>query len=128
MADDDEDDSMLALSAFKEAGIDGEIRFVRDGMELMEHLRNGNSLPDLILLDLNMPRKDGREALREIQSDVRLRDLKVIIFTTSKEERDMKWCSEAGASGFVTKPVMFEKWVEIMKSLPVIPVNREAKR
>jgi len=124
MADDDADDCILAEFAFEVAEISGEIRFVGDGRELMEYLQYGGEytpeeapLPALILLDLNMPRKDGREALKEIKSDSRLKGIPVVILSTAKEERDIKLCAEAGAVGFIMKPVMFEGWVDAFKSL-----------
>jgi CheY-like chemotaxis protein len=125
MADDDEDDCLLAKSALEETGMTRELLIVGDGGELMDYLyRQGgfsdpeqSPRPDLILLDLNMPRKDGREALKEIKSDPSLQSIPVVILTTSREERDITLCKEAGASSFVTKPVMFEKWIEMAKSL-----------
>lgn len=124
MADDDADDCLLAKSAFEEAKIDGEIRFICDGRELMEYLQSEGEhireeLPpaDLILLDLNMPRKDGREALKEIKSDPRLKHIPVVILSTSKEEKDDKFCRDLGVCGFMVKPLMFEEWIEAFKSL-----------
>lgn len=125
MADDDGEDCILAESAFEEAKISGEIRFVGDGRDLLEYLWNEcekdperMQLPDLILLDLNMPRKDGREALKEIKGDSRLRDIPVVILSTSRDERDIKLCRDAGASGFIVKPVLFNEWVNAFSSLP----------
>ncbi len=116
---------MLAGTAFDEAGIPEELRLVADGKELMEYLyRLGeftdperSPRPDLILLDLNMPRKDGREALKEIKSDPQLKNIPIVILTTSSEERDIELCSKAGAATFITKPSDFEEWVEIIRSL-----------
>jgi CheY-like chemotaxis protein len=122
MADDDEEDCMLAAEAFKESGATGDFACVEDGVELMDHLggcslSGEEKLPCLILLDLNMPRKDGREALREIKSDFTLQKIPVVILTTSREQKDIAFSTQAGASGFITKPDTFEKWIEIMKSL-----------
>ncbi len=125
MADDDEDDCLLAKSALEEAGMAKELHIVGDGGELMEYLHRQGKFsdseqyphPDLILLDLNMPRKDGREALKEIKSDPALRKIPVVILTTSREKRDVDLCRNAGASSFITKPVMFDEWVKIARSL-----------
>jgi len=134
MADDDEDDCFLAFSAFKEAEMAGELRLVADGRELMDYLHRQGSfsnpeshpLPDLILLDLNMPHKDGREALREIKSDPVLESIPIVILTTSSEERDIELCKKLGAASFITKPVDFGEWVKIMESL-VIHVSEKDK-
>ena len=123
MADDDQEDCMLARIAFEKAAIGGEMFFVGDGRELMEYLNNGGEYisegkaprPDLILLDLNMPRMDGRTALREIKSDLRLKGIPVIILTTSRQERDVKFCLDTGACDFKTKPVEISEWVDIIK-------------
>jgi CheY-like chemotaxis protein len=125
MADDDEDDCLLVKSAFEITGIAKEVHIVGDGGKLMEYLNREGEFsdpvtsprPDLILLDLNMPCKDGREALREIKSDPRFMDIPVVILTTSGEDRDVTFCLEAGASFFITKPVMFEDWVKMVRSL-----------
>jgi CheY-like chemotaxis protein len=125
MADDDEDDRMLAREAWEEARLANRLDFVNDGQELMEYLRREGPyadrthepLPGLILLDLNMPRKDGREALREIKADPRLRRIPVVVLTTSKAEEDMLRSYDIGASAFVVKPVSFEALVEVMKAI-----------
>ncbi len=114
MADDDQEDCLLARTAFEESAIAGEIHFVENGEELLVYLRNGDPRPDLILLDLNMPRMDGRKALREIKSDRGLRDIPVVILTTSINEKDVKFCLDAGACDFKTKPVEFEQWIDII--------------
>ena len=122
MADDDEEDCLLAAEAFAESGARAAFSCVLDGIELMQHLSarslsQTGELPNLILLDLNMPRKDGREALREIKADPALQHIPIVILTTSKEEKDIAFSMKAGAESFVTKPTTFEDWVEIMKSL-----------
>lgn len=116
MADDDADDCMLAREAFMESGAQATFSCVEDGMELMEYL-SLHSGPSLILLDLNMPRKDGRAALVEIKSQPLLRSIPVVILTTSREQRDIDFTIRAGADSFITKPASFDKWVEMMKSL-----------
>ena len=125
MADDDEEDCLLVGLAFKDAKIAGEMRFVEDGKELLDYLlREGEyadpgkaPLPDLILLDLNMPRMDGREVLKEIKSIPQLKDIPVAILTTSREKRDVDYCYGAGAFDFITKSVLFEDIVKMLQSL-----------
>ena len=116
MADDDQEDCLLARIAFEDSAIEGEIHFVENGEELLDYLRNGDLRPDLIMLDLNMPRMDGRKALLEIKSDQQLKDIPVVILTTSRQERDVKFCLGAGASEFKTKPVEIGEWVDVIKS------------
>jgi CheY-like chemotaxis protein len=125
MADDDADDRMLTKDALGESRVLNEIRFVEDGEELMEYLhRKGkyadpesSPKPGLILLDLNMPKKDGREALKEIKSDPNLRRIPVVIMTTSKAEEDIFRSYDFGASSFITKPVTFDRLVDLMKAI-----------
>lgn len=124
MADDDPDDCLLTRDAFAEARLVNEISFVSDGQELLEYLRHEAKYaeirpprPNLILLDLNMPRKDGREALQEIKADPALRAIPVVILTTSNAEEEIARVYSLGASSFITKPVLFESMVEIVKSL-----------
>jgi CheY-like chemotaxis protein len=122
MADDDDDDCSLTKEAFLECCQQTSVGCVLDGLELMEYLNEhsrdeSNGLPRLILLDLNMPRKDGRRALVEIKAEPSLRTIPIIIFTTSKEETDITFAKKAGADLFITKPTTFEEWVNIMKSL-----------
>jgi len=122
MADDDEDDCYLVESAFREIGIAHDLRFVGDGKELLNYLYNKRGFadsekyprPNLILLDLNMPRIDGREALTRIKSDPKLRDIPVLILTTSKEERDVALSKLAGASSFLSKPEAFEDLIDML--------------
>ena len=125
MADDDPDDRLLAKDALEESRLMNELQFVEDGEELMDYLhRRGKyqdltntPLPGLILLDLNMPRKDGREALAEIKADPRLKRIPVVVLTTSKAEEDIFTTYDLGVSGFVIKPVSLEGLVQVMKSL-----------
>lgn len=125
MADDDMDDCLLTKRAMDAARVVNELRFVADGEELMEYLlRQGRYAasdaaprPSLILLDLNMPRKDGREALREIKDHADLRRIPVVIMTTSKAEEDIFRSYDLGANSFITKPVTFERLVELMRTL-----------
>ena len=125
LADDDEEDRMLACDALAESRLSNDITCVTDGEELMDYLhRRGKYAPPaeaprpgLILLDLNMPKKDGREALREIKSDPELRQISVVVLTTSKAEEDIYSSYDSGASSFISKPVTFEGLVEVMKGL-----------
>jgi CheY-like chemotaxis protein len=122
MADDDADDRILAKEALEESRVLNDLRFVEDGEELMDYLnRRGEYAdaprPGLILLDLNMPKKDGREALKEIKADPDLRRIPVVVMTTSKAEEDIFRSYDLGASSFITKPVTFDRLVELMKAL-----------
>ena len=125
MADDDPDDRQLTREAFEENHLANDLRFVEDGEELLDYLnRRGKYAPEgaapvpgLILLDLNMPRKDGREALREIKADPRLKNIRVVILTTSKAEEDVIRSYDLSAASYITKPVTFERLVEVVQAL-----------
>lgn len=125
MADDDEDDRILAAEALKESRVINNFICVEDGEELLAYLRHQGRYadtekypnPSLILLDLNMPRLDGREALAQIKADPNLRGIPVVILTTSAAEDDMMKGYELGAASFITKPVTFEQLVDLMKTL-----------
>jgi two-component system response regulator len=125
MAEDDADDRMLTKEALDESRVLNDLRFVEDGEELLAYLRREGKYsnaeeaprPSLILLDLNMPKKDGREALREIKSDPELRRIPIVVMTTSKAEEDIFRSYDLGASSFITKPVTFDRLVELMKTL-----------
>lgn len=125
MADDDPDDRQLTKEAFEENHLANDLRFVEDGEELLDYLHHRGKyategsapLPGLILLDLNMPRKDGREALQEIKSDPRLRSIRVIVMTTSKAEEDVVKSYDLSAASYITKPVTFERLVEVVRTL-----------
>jgi CheY-like chemotaxis protein len=125
MADDDDDDRLLAQDALAESGLDAELQFVENGEELLDYLcRRGRYAPPneapkpgLILLDLNMPRKDGREALREIRLEPELRRIPVVVLTTSKADTDIGAIYELGANSFISKPFQFEALVNVMKVL-----------
>ncbi|TRY32941.1 response regulator [Aliiglaciecola sp. M165] len=125
MADDDEDDRLLTEDALKESRVRNTLNCVEDGVELLEYLRREGKYqdkslsprPGLILLDLNMPRKDGREALEEIKADPELRNIPVVILTTSVQEEDMLKGYNLGAASYIAKPVNFEGLVELMKTL-----------
>ena len=125
IADDDAEDRMLLKEAMEENRLKNTIQFVENGEELMDYLRNKGkyadkekySCPGLILLDLNMPKKDGREALKEIKEDAHLRLIPVVVLTTSKAEEDILNTYDLGVSSFNTKPVTFSSLVDTMKKL-----------
>ncbi|BBC22327.1 response regulator [Pseudanabaena sp. ABRG5-3] len=125
VAEDDEDDRMLMQDALEENRLANDLHFVCDGEELMDYLLHRGQYsdpkaaprPSLILLDLNMPRKDGREALKEIKSDPALRQIPVVVLTTSKAEEDILRTYDLGVSSFIAKPVIFESMVQIIKAL-----------
>ena len=125
MADDDADDRQMTKEAFEESRLANDLRFVVDGAELMDYLKRRGQYsdpatsprPGLILLDLNMPKKDGREALREIKDDPNLRNIRVVVLTTSKAEEDILRTYELSAASYITKPVSFEQLVDVVKAL-----------
>jgi CheY-like chemotaxis protein len=125
MADDDPDDRILIEDAWEENRLANQLHFVEDGEELMDYLhRRGRydhlaatSLPGLILLDLNMPRKDGREAIKEIRANPKLRRIPIVVLTTSKAEEDILRTYDLGVNSFITKPVTFDALVEMVKTL-----------
>ncbi|MGD9155498.1 MAG: response regulator [Bacillota bacterium] len=125
IADDDPDDRLLIKEAFEESNWTKPLHFVEDGVELLDYLfRRGKyadlveePLPDLILLDLNMPRKNGIEALETIKSDPELKTIPIIVFTTSKAEEDILRSYNLGVNSFITKPVSFDLLVDLTRSL-----------
>lgn len=125
LADDDADDRLLARDALAENRLANNLQCVQDGEELLDYLfRRGkysdpasSPRPGLILLDLNMPRKDGREALKEIKSHPDLKKIPVVVLTTSKTEEDICRSYKLGVNSYITKPVTFSSLVEVMKAL-----------
>ncbi len=124
LAEDDEEDRELTRDAVEDARLANEMRFVIDGQDLMDYLRREGVYaddsvdaprPGIILLDLNMPKKDGREALAEIKGDPELRRIPVVVLTTSKDEEDVFRTYDLGVNSFITKPVTFAGLVEVMK-------------
>ena len=140
MADDDPDDRMLAEEALSENKLANDLHFVEDGVELMDYLHQRGKFtaenapePGLILLDLNMPKKDGREALAEIKADLMLRRIPVIVLTTSKADEDIVRSYDLGVSSFITKPVTFEGLVDVTRAIGdywfgivVLPKDKQA--
>ena len=125
IADDDADDRMMAKDALDECRLTNHIDFVEDGVELLAYLRGqgrysapgSTKRPGLIILDLNMPKMDGREALAAIKTDPALRRIPIVVMTTSKAEEDIYRTYELGVSSFITKPVTFDGLVSVMRDL-----------
>ncbi|NQT92219.1 MAG: response regulator [Lentisphaerae bacterium] len=122
MAEDDLEDQMLVKEAFKRSRVANGMEFVEDGEQLIDYLHKRGAYenahrPDLILLDLNMPKKDGREALAEIKADPDLRSIPVIVLTTSSADEDVIRSYDLGVSSYIEKPVTFEKLVTVVESL-----------
>lgn len=125
MADDDADDRQLTLEALEDARLINDIRFVENGEELMEYLRRQGRYappveaprPGIILLDLNMPRKDGRTVLKEIKQDPDLRTIPVVVLTTSKSDEDVYRSYDLGVNSYIVKPVTFEALVDTLQTL-----------
>ena len=125
IADDDEDDCMLASEALTESRLQCELHFVNNGEELMDYLYQRGEYtnpknappPGLILLDLNMPKKDGREALRELKTNPKFKHIPIVVLTTSKAEEDIQLSYYLGANSFIIKPVTFASLVEVMKTI-----------
>jgi CheY-like chemotaxis protein len=121
LADDDEEDRMMTIDALRARRVANDIRCVADGQELIDYLfRRGAyvdsdaPLPGLILLDLNMPKKDGREALAEMKTDARMRSIPVVVLTTSRAEEDIVRTYDLGVNSFISKPVTFNGLVQAM--------------
>lgn len=127
MAEDDPEDRLLTKEGFEESRLVNDLRFVKDGEELMDYLRRRGQFsdaresprPSLILLDLNMPRKDGREALAEIRADPELRCIPIVVLTTSKAEENIVRSYTLGANSYITKPVTFDGLVQALQALSV---------
>jgi CheY-like chemotaxis protein len=125
LADDDEEDRELARDALQDSRLANQMKFVVDGQDLLDYLRHEGRWagpevdaprPGIILLDLNMPKKDGREALAEIKADESLRRIPIVVLTTSSDEADILSSYDLGVSSFITKPVTFGGLVEVMKT------------
>ena len=125
MADDDPDDRLMTQEAFAECRLRNPLKFVTDGEELLDYLHRrppydddqAYPMPGLVLLDLNMPRKDGREVLREIKADPQLQSIPVVILTTSKAEEDVVRSYKDGVNSFISKPVTFAALIDVVQTL-----------
>lgn len=125
VADDDVDDCQMIKEAFQESRLANNIHFVHDGEHLLDYLyhrgdyadKDKHPMPGLILLDLNMPKKDGREALEEIKSNERFKQIPIVVLTTSKAEEDIYRTYSIGVNSFISKPVSFTSFVEIVRGL-----------
>ena len=123
VAEDDADDRFLLQAAFEENGFTDKLHFVENGVELIEYLNDLSvrkeqvKMPRFILLDLNMPKKDGREVLKEIKQNIAFKNIPVIIFSTTNNELEMKRCYELGANSYITKPNSFESLIKTVAAL-----------
>jgi CheY-like chemotaxis protein len=125
MCDDDDDDRMLAKKALRDSRLANDMRFAVDGEDLLRYLRRKPPYaaaldaprPGIILLDLNMPKMDGREALSEIKADPELRHIPIVVLTTSRADEDIFRTYDLGVNSFITKPVTFEGLAEVMNTL-----------
>ncbi|MBN9297910.1 MAG: response regulator [Filimonas sp.] len=123
IAEDDTDDRFLIQTAFEEKGNTQPIQFVENGVELLSFLQSLSetspdvSYPHFILLDLNMPKKDGREVLKEIKQHDAYKQIPVIIFTTTQNELEVKRCYELGADGYIVKPISFDSLLQIVDDI-----------
>lgn len=125
VAEDDPDDRLMISEAFEESGSDIEVDFVKDGEELLKYLRReegfsdkiGRPQPAVVLLDLNMPKVDGREALRQIKDDPNLRVIPIVVLTTSKAPEDVESTYKSGVNSFVSKPRDFDELIDMTKQI-----------
>ncbi|PZF74973.1 response regulator [Taibaiella soli] len=123
IAEDDADDRFLLQAAFEENGFTEKLEFVENGVEVLDYLHNLSGtkstsyLPSFILMDLNMPKKDGREVLKELKESPGLRMIPVIVFSTTSNEQEKKRCYELGANGYITKPTSFEALMQTVADL-----------
>jgi CheY-like chemotaxis protein len=142
LAEDDPDDVFLTTEAIRESSPDLQVHVVSNGEELMDYLRQiqqlrapASAYPSLILLDLNMPKKDGRQALQEIKGDIQLSQIPIVVFTTSRDQEDINFSYSQGVNSYVSKPDSYEElvkamnvieqyWFEIVK-LPELYEHRE---
>ena len=122
LVEDDPGDVLMTREAFEEHRLRNHLNVVSDGEEALEYLRGegryvGATRPDLILLDLNLPRRDGREVLREVKNDERLRRIPVVVLTTSEAEEDVLRSYDLHANAYITKPVDFERFVAVVRHI-----------
>lgn len=123
IAEDDADDRFLLQAAFEENGFGDKLHFVENGVEVLDYLLAASApdseqkLPRFILLDLNMPKKDGREVLKELKQHPELKKIPVVIFSTTNNEQEMRRCYELGANSYITKPNSFENLIKTVAAL-----------
>ncbi|WP_242696273.1 response regulator [Longitalea luteola] len=125
IAEDDADDRYLLQTAFSETGYPEKIDFVENGIEVLNYLDDiytsnnmeVKALPGFILLDLNMPKKDGREVLKEIKQHPVFKKIPVIVFTTTKNEIEIKRCYELGANSYIVKPISFDALLKVVENI-----------
>ena len=117
LVEDDPGDVVLIEEAFEHNKVRNRLKIVGDGVEAMEYLRSAKDRPDLVLLDLNLPRKDGREVLAEVKTDERLQQIPVVVLTTSKLEEDVLRSYKLHANAYVTKPVDFDRFIEVVRQI-----------
>jgi len=123
IAEDDADDRFLLQAAFEENAFKDKLHFVDNGVEVMEYLQSllstgdNKNLPRFMLLDLNMPKKDGREVLKELKQHPVLKQIPVVIFSTTNNEQEMRRCYELGANSYITKPNSFENLLKTVAAL-----------
>lgn len=122
IAEDDADDRFLLQTAFEEKGYNDRLEFVENGMELISYLdeknKNGtNNFPKFILLDLNMPKKDGREVLKELKQHAAYKKIPIVVFTTTKNENEIRRCYEMGANTYVVKPSSFSDLLHTIQQI-----------
>lgn len=124
MADDDPDDQRFATEALKATDLKNELVFVSNGVELLNYLRGKGSFagrnmpaPGVILLDLNMPKMDGHEALKQIKEDENLRQIPIVVMTTSEDEADVRRAYDLGVNSFIVKPITFKNLVSVMAEI-----------
>ena len=129
IAEDDADDRFLLQSAFEENGFTDRLQFVENGVELLDYLnridknQSAVKMPRFVLLDLNMPKKDGREVLKEIKQNDHLKNIPVIVFSTTNNEQEMRRCYELGANSYITKPNSFESLIKTVAALRSYWIN-----
>ncbi|CAJ59327.1 MULTISPECIES: response regulator [Frankia] len=122
LVEDDPGDVLMTREAFEDHKLRNHLNVVSDGVEALAYLRGegeyaGSPRPDLILLDLNLPRRDGREVLREVKADERLRRIPVVVLTTSEAEEDVLRSYDLHANAYITKPVDFERFVAVVRHI-----------
>lgn len=135
IVEDSDEDYFVALRAFKKAGMKNNIERAKDGVEALAYLQNkDNKLPNLILLDLNLPKKDGREVLNVLKQDEALKNIPVVVLTTSSDERDINACYKMGANSYIQKPVDIHGFIDAVKMLKnywfeivILPGNKESE-